>query len=122
MPDSPEAAPLDRKATRRGGCAAVLPAVLLILLGSHVIGSAVAADIFSGKRVFEAHCANCHGIDGFPTVPGTPDFTRGESLLFPDVTLIESIKLGKQLMPGYNRVISEKDILDVVSFIRTLRR
>jgi len=95
------------------------------MLAAALIGSApgaLASDIVAGKSVYEKHCANCHGRDGYPVIPGTPDFTQGRSLMSPDSVLISSIKVGKKLMPGFSRVISEKDMLDVLSYIRTLQR
>ena len=83
---------------------------------------ATATDVFGGRTVYEAHCANCHGLDGTPVLPGTPNFTRGEGLMAPDTVLVPSLKAGKGLMPGFNHILSEKDILDVLVYTRTLQR
>lgn len=89
-------------------------------LGLSAATAARASDLAAGQRVYERQCAGCHGIDGRPTMPHTPDFTRGESLQIPDVEMVRRIKTGKDLMPGYNRVISDDDILNVIAYIRTL--
>lgn len=33
-----------------------------------------------GQASFEEYCASCHGYDGVPIVPGTPNFANGERL------------------------------------------
>ena len=83
---------------------------------------ALAQDIFAGRDVYEDHCASCHGVDGVSTVPGTPHFFEGKGLDFSDAELFRLIKSGRNLMPGYDRVLKESDILNVISYIRTLRR
>ncbi len=81
-----------------------------------------AQDIFAGRTIYEDHCASCHGLDGRPTVPGTPDFSEGSSLFVSDAELIRVVKSGKSLMPAYDRVLKESEVLDVISYLRTLRR
>lgn len=81
-----------------------------------------AADVFAGQAVYEARCTNCHGLDGKPVLPGTPDFTRGAGLMAPDSALVPVMKTGKGLMPGYQHILSEKDILNVLAYTRTLLR
>jgi len=107
-----------------GGLYAWLAAVALALGGLATFGTgpATATDVFGGRTVYEAHCANCHGLDGAPVLPGTPNFTRGEGLMAPDIVLVPSLKAGKGLMPGFNHILSEKDILDVLVYTRTLQR
>ena len=83
---------------------------------------ATASDIFSGQRVYETYCVACHGASGYPTVPSAPDFSRGQGLDLPDVMLIPILKRGKNLMPAYDRIIGEGEMLDVLAYIRTLRR
>ena len=101
-----------------------LAVVSLGVLGLATFGTdrATATDVFGGRTVYEAHCANCHGLDGTPVLPGTPNFTRGEGLMAPDVVLVPSLKAGKGLMPGFNHILSEEDILDVLVYTRTLQR
>lgn len=81
-----------------------------------------ASDVFAGKIVYEKHCVRCHGSEGTPIIPGTPNFSTGERLQNSERTLITGIRTGKNLMPGYDRIISEPDILNVLSYIRTLWR
>ena len=86
------------------------------------VGHSLAADVFAGQSIYQAHCANCHGIDGRPILPGTPDFTRGSGLMAPDSVLVPAMKAGKGLMPSFEYILSEKDILDALAYTRTLQR
>ncbi|HEY0824712.1 MAG TPA: cytochrome c [Ramlibacter sp.] len=94
----------------------MLLAALLALAG----GSAAAADINKGGTLYATHCAACHGANGSPVLPGTPDFRRLESLMKPDMQLLTVIRNGKGVMPGYFGVLRDREILDVVAFLRTL--
>ena len=89
---------------------------LMLVTGS----TASAGDIFRGNEVYAKHCIDCHGGDA-RGVPGIPDLTRGNRLLRPDPELFTAIKEGKGVMPGYEGVLRNKDILDVISYLRTLR-
>jgi len=55
-------------------------------------------------------------------MPGTPDFARGEGLDVTDLDLARGIKQGKNLMPAYEALIKDEDVLNVIVYIRTLRR
>jgi cytochrome c6 len=94
----------------------ILLAGLLALGG----GSAAAADINKGGTLYATHCAACHGANGTPVMPGTPNFRRMESLMKPDMQLLTVIRNGKGVMPGYFGVLRDREILDVVAYLRTL--
>lgn len=79
-----------------------------------------ARDIDSGKRLFVAHCAHCHGIDGSggrgpslaqPTLLRAPD----DKALF---ALIRDGVEGKE-MPGFWQM-SDKEVWQIVAFLRSL--
>ena len=93
-------------------------AIALLTVGASppVLGS----DVFNGKKIYQAHCRGCHGASGRGDMPGTPNISRGVGLLNSDVVLWEAIADGKRAMPGYRGVLSEQDILDVISYLRTL--
>jgi cytochrome c6 len=95
-----------------------LATVVLIVAGHN----AQAADIFNGKEVYEMHCQTCHGVDGSSVEPGIPDFTRGESLMVPDVELFERLWDGMAHMPSYRGMIDDSDLRDVIAYVRTLQR
>lgn len=83
-------------------------------------GASLAADTFKGAELYAAHCVSCHGVSGINIMPDAPDFTQYESLLQPDLTLLTSIKNGKNAMPAYQGVLTDQDIMDVIVYLRTL--
>ena len=85
-------------------------------------GPAHAGDPGAGGALYDRYCASCHGFDGFPNLPGTPDFTRGESLAKTDRELIAVIRFGVLSMPGFEHTIDREGLIDVVFYIRTLQR
>lgn len=103
-------------------CAAAFPrtGMLLAAMLALAAGSASAADIRKGGTLYATHCAACHGANGNPVMPGTPNFRRMESLMKPDMQLLTTIRNGKGVMPAYFGVLRDQEILDVVAFLRTL--
>lgn len=83
-------------------------------------GTSNAADTNKGQHLFAANCAICHGQSGRSVMPGAPNFDRGEGLMRPDFTLLASIRAGKNAMPAYQGLLTDRDILDVIAFLRTL--
>lgn len=97
-------------------CSGMLAAMLLALAA----GPAAAADIARGGTLYATHCAMCHGASGTPVMPGAPNFRRMEALMRPDMQLLTAIRNGKGAMPGYFGVLRDREILDVVAYLRTL--
>lgn len=89
---------------------------LLLMTG----GASHAADTNNGRQLFATNCAICHGQSGRSVMPGAPNFDRGEGLMRPDFTLLASIRAGKNAMPAYQGLLADRDILDVIAFLRTL--
>jgi cytochrome c6 len=83
-------------------------------------GSASAADVHRGAALYATHCAACHGANGVPVMPGSPNFRRLETLMRPDLQLVTAIRSGKGAMPAYFGILRERELLDVVAFLRTL--
>lgn len=54
-------------------------------------------------------------------MPNAANFALGESLMQPDSKLVAFVKVGKNSMPGFQGVLKENEIMDVIAFIRTLR-
>jgi cytochrome c6 len=50
-----------------------------------------------------------------------PDFTRPTALLEPDLTLLATIRAGRGAMPAYRGQLRDREILDIVAHLRTLR-
>lgn len=94
-------------------------APLLLLL---VMGPAVhAADVMKGGRLYRTHCASCHGATGIATLPNAPSFARGERIMQPDPVLLGAIRTGRGAMPGFFGILSDRDTLDVIAYLRTMR-
>lgn len=114
--------------TRMGGLALVdflrlakvAAALLVAILGVTLGSSAYAADSFKGQKIYATNCAVCHGPTGRAVMPGAPNFYRGEGILKPDFTLLATIRSGKNAMPAFQGILSDRDIMDVISYVRTL--
>ncbi len=85
------------------------------------VASAQAGDVLRGADLYRQHCSACHGTGGKPVLPTAPDFTRHDALLKPDLMLLAAIRRGRGAMPAYDGVLRERDILDIVTHLRTLR-
>ena len=90
-----------------------------------------------GKAIYDARCVECHGTTGKGNgasaaylVPRPRDFTTGkykirstESGTMPsDDDLIGSVRRGLygSAMPGWDRILADSDILDVVQYVKSL--
>ena len=85
-------------------------------------GPTHAADIGKGQRIYSMHCAACHGPTGLAVMPGAPNFARNERLLQPDMSLLMSVRTGKNAMPAFMGILNDREILDVIAYLRTLFR
>lgn len=84
-----------------------------------VAGSVFAADPGKGGQLYGINCVTCHGEDGRGTMPGVPDFTRGEGLFQPNHVLAKSIREGKTIMPAFRGILTNNEIDDVIAYLRT---
>lgn len=89
----------------------------LLLTGA---ASSYAGDINKGRQLYTQHCVTCHGADGVNVMPDAPNFAHSERLLRPDNFILDAIKQGNNAMPSYAGVLKDQDILDVISYLRTL--
>lgn len=112
---------------------AVLSAVFLLTLTPFLQGPAAAGgDPGAGRTVYEGLCANCHGQEGVTEIPGIPVFADGERMEKSDGQLKASIIKGVNnpdnpagmSMPPYGGgpALTDKQISDVISYIRTLKK
>lgn len=83
--------------------------------------AAQAADVIKGAELYRHHCSGCHGGAGRPVMPTAPDFSRPNSLLKPDLTLLGAIRGGKGAMPAYRGQLRDSEMLDIVAHLRTFR-
>jgi len=91
---------------------------LALLMGA---GTVQAADPVQGGQLYTQHCAVCHGPNGISVFPGAPNFARKERVFQPDAVLLNSVKYGKNAMPGFTGLLRDQQILDIISYIRTIR-
>ena len=85
------------------------------------LGAPRAADVIRGGELYRQHCAACHGAKGRPQMVGTPDFSQPATLLKPDMALLQAIRAGQGAMPAYQGLLRDRDLLDIVAHLRTLR-
>lgn len=97
-------------------------AVAALLASWMIVHPALAADTANGGRLYATYCVGCHGPTGQSVMPGAPNFSRGERLLQPDMTLIPSIKMGRNAMPAFQGILKDHEILDIIAHLRTLSR
>jgi len=97
----------------------------LILMTTFIAGPAFAQT--SSADIYKAKCAMCHGADGLAATPMAKNlkvlsFKAPEMMKASDAQFIASTKDGKGKMPAYNGKLTDAQIKDVVSYIRTLQK
>jgi mono/diheme cytochrome c family protein len=126
------------------GVAAVLVVFALVLpvpgpATSHGLRPGDAGIVARGERVYQAHCAACHGarLEGQPNwrergadgrLPAPPHDARGHTWHHPDDMLFRLTKHGlakvanlknyHSAMPAYDGVLSDEEIIAVLSWIK----
>lgn len=96
---------------------ALFCAVMLVVSSS----TALAEDLVKGQRLYLMHCAGCHGEKGVSVNPEAPNFARGEQLFQPDSALLDVVRSGGNAMPAFIGILQDDEILDVITYARTLQ-
>lgn len=91
----------------------------LVALGTSQ--SVFAVDLLRGQRVYNMHCAACHGMNGVPVIQQAPNFSVRERLMQSDMVLVQSVKMGKTIMPPFMGILKDEEVLDALHYARTLR-
>ena len=73
----------------------------------------------SGRNVYSSKCSACHGDDGTRGLAGAKDLSTST---LSDQEVTEIIKSGKGSMAGYGAILSEKELSQVVEYVKTLRK
>jgi mono/diheme cytochrome c family protein len=92
-------------------------AVLLFTSAS----AAWSIDLARGQRLYNQHCASCHGITGIPVTPETPNLAMREGMNQPDFMLMQTLKMGKKAMPPYLGLLKDDELLDIIQYTRMMR-
>lgn len=93
---------------------------LFILFGA-VSLAASAADIDRGQELYAQFCQRCHGVDGYRSMPQAADLARTGVLPLSNRKLEQRIQRGSGLCPSYRGLITDRDLTNLIVFIRTLR-
>lgn len=94
----------------------------LIRRGSHLELAAIRRTGISGRAIYAANCAKCHGEKGEGAEKGIP-FTSGHALDHDEADFIRTITNGKtgrkgKDMPAFRDKLSPEEIKEVVTFVR----
>jgi len=85
----------------------------------------------AGERLYKQNCVNCHGASGRgdgaaaeKLEPKPADLTSDKTQAKQDMELIETLKFGRPgtAMPGWMSELDERDMRNVLAYIRTLGR
>ena len=81
-----------------------------------------AADTSKGRQIYQTNCEVCHGPNGKGIMMDIPDFSLGDGLMQVDTSLFEVVREGKSTMPSFRGILEERDIFDVIAYIRLFQR
>jgi len=85
-----------------------------------MFGVVMAGDPAKGRGIYASRCSGCHGPNGSPTMAAVPNFSMGQGLMKSDNEIMGVVKKGKTVMPGFEAVLTDNEIRDVIAHIRTL--
>jgi len=96
-----------------------------ILLAASLAGPALAQA--PGADLYKAKCAMCHGADGLAATPMGKtmkilSFKDPSMVKATDAQFIASTTNGKGKMPAYKGKLTDAQIKDLISYIRTLQK
>ena len=100
---------------------AILFSAHFVALSAMLPATALAVDLVKGQSLYLIHCSGCHGEKGMSANPEAPSFARGERLFQPDSALIDVVRSGNNAMPAFMGILQDGEILDVISYARTLQ-
>lgn len=83
--------------------------------------SASGVDLARGQRLYNLHCAACHGLTGIPVMPNTPNLSMREGMNQPDMVIMQSLKMGKKNKPPFFGRLNDQELLDIIQYTRIMR-
>ena len=96
----------------------------LLFMICFVLSAALPQRVFAagmvGRQLYMIHCAGCHGMNGVSVIPQAKDFSRVKLITQPDQVLIDTIRSGRNMMPAYLGILSDREIRDVINYLRTM--
>jgi mono/diheme cytochrome c family protein len=102
--------------------------VALLSVGSATwVAPAYGADVAKGKKVYTDNCVGCHGEKGKGDGIGAAmlskkpaDYTNKKAMSkLTDEDMKKTVKQGKAPMPSWGTILTDREIDDVVAYIRT---
>ncbi len=110
----------DRKSASGNRVFSGIAALLFLALGISAPVQA-AADRNRGHDIYLKHCSSCHGVDGRSPLPTIASLNLNQGMMQPDVVLLNKFRMGVGQMPPFFGILSDKDLLDVIAYMRTTR-
>lgn len=95
---------------------------LALIVWAGAAAPAWAADPNRGAQFYSLHCASCHGNSGEPVWPGAPDLRRAGAVMKTDAQLVALLKQGRGVKPSYLGILRDRDMYDLLAYLRTLSR
>lgn len=99
-------------------------AATLMLVASSMVRANPVPDSAASSATFRTKCAMCHGQDGGGSEVGksmnVPDLRSPVVQKLPDAQLAQIISDGKGGMPPFKNSLSEEQVHDLVTYIRSL--
>jgi cytochrome c6 len=93
----------------------------VLAISSLAVSQAQAIDLMRGQRLYNMHCSACHGLNGVPVMPQVPSFVSKEKLMQPDMMLLQTVKMGKNMQPPFFGILKDDEIIDILQYARTIR-
>lgn len=76
----------------------------------------------NGKRVYQQYCVACHGPSGMSVRPDAPNLRMQQGLSSTDLQIVEKLKRGNAGKPAMLGLVSDRDLFDVVAYVRVFPR
>jgi len=94
----------------------VISVFIVLQMSAQVV---LSNDVFKGREVYVRDCVLCHGSSGEGRLPGLQSFNESQVLYRTDEALKKIVRDGKGVMPSFNGLLSDDDIRNVVTYLRT---